>query len=297
MGDISHVYRNIMLRDFELMICNSNKHADRVHINTAEWVSKLKFNDMKTRYDNFIKKEGKKPNWVSINLGSTNMVRTYTENALASKAIDIIAETKRIGKNPDRIHIRNRENNNLDVLSKPQYMGLYENRNVFWRNNQRFPNWTTLNSIANNPVVMNFQSNSVNCGPMSLSMISQQLFKNTRESEFVKVCKTDKNGTDPKNLHLISKLGFKIVQIPRTANAVKKALDRGNGVMAHYETGPTKSCLGFIQNYGHYGVINRVTNTQYLMLDPTKGVRWCNHSIVDRATNGRNIHYYEVSVA
>ena len=224
------------------------------------------------------------------------MVRTYAENVLGPKAIDIINETKRLGKNPDKIHVRNRENNNLDVLSKNQYMGLYENRNIFWRNNRRMPNWTTLHIGSNNPVVMDYQTNSVNCGPMSLSMISQQLFKNTLESQFVKVCKTDKNGTDPKNLHLISQLGFKITPIARNSSAVKKALDKGNGVMAHIQTKPA-TCLGYLIDYGHYVTINRMTATQYLVLDPIKGVKWCNFNVLDNATGGRSITYYEVSVA
>lgn len=40
---------------------------------------------------------------------------------------------------------------------------------------------------------MNYQSNYVNYGLMSISVASQILFKNILESEFVKTCKTDKN--------------------------------------------------------------------------------------------------------
>jgi len=281
MTDVSNTYRNIMLKDFEQMKYNKNRYADRVHINTAEYVSKLKFEDMEDRYTNFLKKEGKKPNFVSINLGSVSMVKTYSKEVLAAKARDIIAETKKLGKNPDRIHIKNRENGNLDVLSKAQYMGLYENQNIFWVNNKKMPNWTTLNTTANNPVKMNYQSNSYNCGPMSMSMASQMLFKNTFESEFVKVCLTNKNGTDPKNLVLISKLGFKITPIVRNSKAVKEALNRGSAVIAHIQTKPA-TCLGYLNDYGHYVLIDRVSSSQYHVCDPTKGVKWCNFSVLDR---------------
>jgi hypothetical protein len=296
MGDVSNTYRQISLKVFEKMLANKNNYADRVMIDTADYISKLKFNDMEDRYNNFIKKEGKKPNFVNINLGSANMVRTYSKEVMAAKAKDIIAETKRLGKNPDRIHIKNRENGNLDVLSKAQYMGLYENQNIFWVNNKKMPNYTTLNTTANNPVKMNYQSNSYNCGPMSMSMASQMLFKNTFESEFVKVLGTNKNGTDPKNFPLISKLGFSIKAIGRNSKAVKEAIARGSAVIAHIETKPA-TCLGYVNNYGHYVLIDRVTDSQYHVCDPTKGIKYCNFNILDKATNGRSIQYYEMKVA
>ncbi|MCL2114967.1 MAG: cysteine peptidase family C39 domain-containing protein [Methanobrevibacter sp.] len=243
-----------------------------------------------------IKKDVKEPTNVNNPPKDKDIVKTYSKEELANNAEYIINETKKNGKNPDSIQIKNRENNNLDLLNKPQYMGLYENQNIFWVNNKRMPNWTTLATTANNPVKMNYQSNAYNCGPMSMSMASQMLFKNTFESEFVKVCETNKNGTDPKNLSLISKLGFSIKPIDRNSKAVKEALARGSAVIAHIETKPA-SCLGYQNNYGHYVLIDRINNSQYHVMDPTKGIKWCDFTTLDNATNGRNISYYEMKVA
>lgn len=48
------------------------------------------------------------------------MVRSYTKETMDTKAKNIVAETKKNGKNPDRTHIINHLNGNLDVLSKTQ---------------------------------------------------------------------------------------------------------------------------------------------------------------------------------
>ena len=75
-------------------------------------------------------------------------------------------------------------------LDKKQYNGLFESRNVFILKNGRVPNYVTLNSTANNPLVMNYQDSSTTCGPTSLSMAVQMLYGNVSEAEFKKACKT-----------------------------------------------------------------------------------------------------------
>lgn len=57
------------------------------------------------------------------------------------------------------------------------------------------------------------------------------------------------NGTDPKNLSFISKLGFSIKSIMHNSKAFKDTLNRGNTVITHIET-KTISWLGYINNYG-----------------------------------------------
>ena len=66
-------------------------------------------------------------------------------------------------------------NKKAHELSKAQYMGLFEAQNVFIMKNGRYPNYVTLNSTANNPLVMNYQDNGYTCGPTSLSMAIQML--------------------------------------------------------------------------------------------------------------------------
>ena len=58
-------------------------------------------------------------------------------------------------------------------LYQPQYAGLYESMNMFRLNNGRDPNYVTLVSKANNPLVFDRQNTSYTCCPTSLSMASQ----------------------------------------------------------------------------------------------------------------------------
>lgn len=179
------------------------------------------------------------------------------------------------------------------------YAGLFESRNVFILKNGKAPNWVTLNSTANNPLVIDYQNNAYNCGPTSLSMASQMLYGYTSEMEFAKACKTGKNGTSPANLVAGAKSkGYKVSQIGRNSAAVKNSLKLGKPVVAQIETGgSTKpACLGYINNYGHYILIYGVSGDYYLVADPTKGLRRCKFAQINNATNGRDIHFYSVSV-
>ena len=56
-------------------------------------------------------------------------------------------------------------------LDKAHYNGLFEAQNVFIRKHGRYPNYVTLNTTANNPLVMDYQDNAYTCGPTSLSNV------------------------------------------------------------------------------------------------------------------------------
>lgn len=66
--------------------------------------------------------------------------------------------------------------------------------------------------------------------------------------------------------------------------------------MGHIQT-KSATCLAYLNDYGHYISIDRIIGSQYLVLDPTKGVKLCNFNILDKATNGRDINFYEIKVA
>lgn len=197
---------------------------------------------------------------------------------------------------PNTLKMKSREGKTYE-LNKGQYAGLYENENVFQVKHNRQPNYTTLNSTTNNPLCMNYQDNGYNCGPASLSMISMLLYKYTSEISFVKACKTNKNGTSPDNLIVGAKsLGFKVSKINRNLAGVKNALNNGvSGVLAHIQTKPA-TCLGYLNDYGHWIVIYGVGGDKYVIADPTKGLKTCSTNILDKATNGRAIYYYKVEL-
>ncbi|WP_296875535.1 cysteine peptidase family C39 domain-containing protein [uncultured Methanobrevibacter sp.] len=219
-------------------------------------------------------------------------------NDVIVKASKTIQKSIREGKGlPDKISMKD-SNSKTHNLSKKEYAGLFESRNVFILKHGRVPNYVTKNSTANNPLVMDYQDSSVTCGPTSLSMAAQMLYGNTSESAFKKACNTDSNGTSPDELVAgAKKLGYKVTKIGRNSSAVKNSLKLGKPVVAHIETGGgTKpKCLGFLNNYGHYILIYAVSGDYYLVADPTKGIKKCAFSQINKATNGRSIHYYSVS--
>ena len=183
-------------------------------------------------------------------------------------------------------------------LTKAQYMGLFEAQNVFIMKNGRYPNYTTLNSTANNPLVMDYQDNGYTCGPTSLSMAIQMLFSYKSEKTCAKECGTViGSGTAPDQLISgAKKLGYKLTKISRNKTAVKSALSKGEPVIAHIQTKPA-TCLGYVGDYGHYILVYGLTNDGYYKIaDPTKGIKKCKSSILDHATNGRAIHYYRVGL-
>ena len=182
-------------------------------------------------------------------------------------------------------------------LFKREYAGLWESVNMFRLNNGRTPNYCTLNNLANNCLVWDRQNNAYNCCPTSLSMASQLLYNYKSEQECSKALGTTKNGTAPQQLiDNASKLGFKIVPIERKAKAVRDSLRLGFPVIVHFQTGQTKACKGdYIGSFGHYALCWDVTDSEYVLADPSKSVnRKYKFLCLDRANQGYRQNYYSV---
>lgn len=182
-------------------------------------------------------------------------------------------------------------------VDKKYYAGLFEARNIFILKHGREPNYVTLNNTANNPLVIDYQNNKYNCCPTSLSMASQMLYSYVSEQKCAKILKTNTNGTDPNNLiNNAPRLGFKVTPISRNKSSVSKSLNNVCPVIAHIQTKPA-TCLNYVNDYGHYILIYSVTATGlYKVADPTKGLKTCKPAVLDKATNGRDIKYYSVSL-
>lgn len=181
-------------------------------------------------------------------------------------------------------------------LSKAEYMGIFEATNVFRLKRGRYPNYTTLNSTANNPLVMNYQDDSVSCGVASFNMAVQMLCGEwIDESTIKKTFKTGSGGTSPSDMiNGASKLGYKVEKISRNYSSVKKAVSKAYPVIAHIDTKPA-TCLGYKNNYGHYILIYAITKEGYYKIaDPTKGLKTCSPKNIDNAMLGRTINYYQV---
>lgn len=182
-------------------------------------------------------------------------------------------------------------------LYPQQYNGLYESMNMFRLNNERDPNYVTLNNLANNPLVWDRQNNAYNCCPTALSMSSQLLFHYKSEKECAKALGTNKNGTAPGQLvNGAKKLGFHVVPIPRNAGEVRRNLKLGFPVITHFQTDQTKQCKGdYIGAFGHYALIWDVTDSEYIVADPSKGVnRKYKLLCMNRANKGYPEFYYVV---
>lgn len=186
-------------------------------------------------------------------------------------------------------------NGNSHKLSKKEVAGIFEARNVFILKKGRLPNYVTLNSTANNPLVMDYQNNKYNCCPTSLSMAIQMLYSYKSENVCAKALKTNTTGTAPLDLVSGAKnLGYEVKRISRNKASVKAQLNMGKSVIAHIQT-KSATCLGYVGDYGHYVLIYGMSSDNYKIADPTKGIKTCRTGILDKATNGREIHYYSVS--
>ena len=225
-------------------------------------------------------------------------IMTTFSKAEMKKASSIIRKSIKGNKGlPNDLKMKSREGKILNV-DKKHYNGLFEAQNVFIRRHGRYPNYVTLNGISNNPLVMDYQDTPYTCGPTSFSMATQMLYDYVSESKIAKIikCKIG-SGTNPSDLvGNAGKLGYKLVTIPRNFSSVKKSLSKGFPVIAHIQTKPA-TCLGFVNDYGHYVLIYGYTsNGYYKVADPTKGLISCTPKILDRATNGRDIKYYKVEI-
>lgn len=185
-------------------------------------------------------------------------------------------------------------------LTPKQYNGLYENVNLFWIRNGRYPNYASLDHNATfNSLVYTAQSKNYTCCPTSLSMASQLLFSPKSENQCAKALGTAKgSGTSPDQLiNNAPKLGFKIIPIERNAKSVKAQLKKGFPVICHWQVDQTRNCKGdYISKFGHYGLIWRTTDTEYVVADPSKGVsRKYKFLCMDKANKGYRQNYYAVA--
>ena len=184
-------------------------------------------------------------------------------------------------------------------LNKEEYCGLFEGYMTFYMKNGREPNYLTLNSKDKNSIVqiMNYQDDKYSCCPTSLQMCMMFLFEYKSEAYVKKVLGTNKNGTSPAMLiDGAKKLGYKVTPISRDFKEVKRALSQYKPVIMHIETKPSQ-CLGYLNNYGHFLMCYKVGDTTYYLADPTKGLRKCKFTDINKATNGRNLKYYTVEIA
>lgn len=183
-------------------------------------------------------------------------------------------------------------------LYPKQYAGLYESMNMFRLNNGRDPNYVTLNSTANNPLVFDRQNTNYTCCPTSLSMASQLLYHYKSENECSKALGTSpSSGTSPQQLIAnAGKLGFKAVPIERNSKAVKSSLQNGYPVIVHFQTNQTKNCKGdYIGAFGHYSLCWGFTDKEYVIADPSKGVkRKYKFNCLDNANKGYRQNYYSI---
>ena len=184
------------------------------------------------------------------------------------------------------------------TLTQKQYCGLFDNQAKFFIHNSRLPNYTSYLYDSPTGFVGQEQPNGWTCGSTSLANASTQILNYKTEKQCRNACKTTTNGTTPSNLiNGAEKLGMKVEKINRTYNAVKSAINKGYSVIAHIETGgATKpTCLGFHQNFGHWISIYNVTSDyKFKVYDPTKTYKTCNANQIIKATNGRQIYFYQV---
>ena len=197
---------------------------------------------------------------------------------------------------PKSLKLKGMDNKNYN-LSITEYLGLYQQKNIFILRNGREPNYVGNHSKCSTlPIAMNYQDNSVNCNPSSFSMATMCLFGYVSESTSAKTFHTGSSGTSPSDMITgAKKLGYTATRIKRNYDAVYKSLSKGKPVVAHIRTRPA-TCLGFSGDYGNYVLIYWCTDKQYYIADPTKGIKKCKATILDKATNGRDIGYYSINI-
>lgn len=211
------------------------------------------------------------------------------------KAIQVIKNSIKDGKGyPSKIKIKDTDGKQR-TLKKTQYFEVLQKRNLFRLNNDRFPKYTSWNGKAKAPIVVNYQDNKYQCACASFNMAIQGFGDWIDENTIAEFFKTNINGTSPENMiNGAKKLGYEVSPISRNVTAVKKAKEKGYGVIAHIDTSKAQ-CLGYTGQYGHYICIARVTKPgNYRVYDPTKGIHSCKPSCIDNAMLNRKINYYQV---
>lgn len=223
----------------------------------------------------------------------------FMKDAMSDGAKRVYKFIKEHGRYPNSLAMTKSDGKKI-TLNKGQYMGLYQAENIFRIKNGRQPNYTSLVSTSKYPLAIDYQNYKMSCCPTSLSMASQLLFHYKSEKKCIEALETKvkTTGTSPEMLiNGAKKLGFKVTRIERNSKAVKKAIESGCAVIMHIETGGKSrpKCLGYLNNYGHYILCYGINGGKYLIADPTKGLKQCKFSSIDKALNGRNLGYYKIS--
>ena len=219
----------------------------------------------------------------------------FSKKELSDKA-KVLRNAVKAGKGlPKTLKMKGTDNKE-HTLSITEYLGLYQQKNIFILKNGREPltvgNHSKCSTLS---IAMNYQDNGYTCCPTSFSMATMCLFGYVSESKASKTLGTVYgSGTSPSDLvDNAPKLGYKVTRIKRNYDSVYKSLSKGKPIIAHIQTKPA-TCLGFRGDYGHYVLIYWCKKGYYYVADPTKGQIRCKASILDKATNGRDIGYYEV---
>lgn len=218
----------------------------------------------------------------------------FSENNLV-KGVKKIKQSIKDGKGyPSKLKLVDTDGKTRK-LSKKQYFGVYQQRNLYMYNNGRFPKYTTYNGKAKLPIIINYQDNAYQCACASFNMCVQGFGEWIDEGKIAKTFNTGYAGTSPSDMIAgARKLGYEMKVIGRNLKSVKEAKDKGYGVIAHIDTIKTP-CLGYRNNYGHYICIARVTKAgNYRVYDPTKGVMSVRPSCIDNGMLNREINYYSV---
>lgn len=236
----------------------------------------------------------------TVTIAGTNPIGKSFDKAEIENARKFIQTCIKEGYLPSSVQMKTREDNKIYEITKAYYAALFESQNIYIKSNGKVPNYVTLNSSATCPNILIYQPNSWTCGSTSAAMAIQSCYGlYTSETVLRKVLGTGTNGTDPSAfIGGMKKLGYKVTQIKRDYNIVKKALESGKGVIMHYQTGgSTKpACTGFVNNYGHYMCCYKAEDNKYYLMDPTKGFKTCPAAQINNATNNRSIYYFTVEL-
>lgn len=187
---------------------------------------------------------------------------------------------------------------NIHNLGITEWYGLLQQKNIFQLKNGRLPKYiSNTPKCSTLPIAMDYQDNGYTCCPTSLSMAIACLGGFKSEKQCANALGTVYgSGTDPSKLvSNAPKLGYKATPIKRDYQAVLESLQKGKPVIAHIQTRPA-TCLGYQGDYGHYILIYWCKKGMYYIADPTKGIKKCKASNIDKATNGRDIKYYSVGI-
>ena len=208
----------------------------------------------------------------------------------------IRAFIKKYHRLPNYVTFKKQDGKEIN-LTRKQYCGLFQGYMLFCLKHGREPNYLTYNNDANYPLVINYQDDMYSCAVCSLQMCMQFLFEYKSEAHIKKILGTDKTGTTPtKLINNAKKLGYKVTVIPREFREVKKALDEYKPVILQIETKSAGKCLDYKNTYGHYIMCYKADTNKYYVMDPSRGPKVCNSTVLNKATGGGNRKFYKVEI-